>query len=75
MTEEEFNILEAKRKVYDDTFCDTVQKFYHHPAVYHGLDSSENTRRLIYSIIFSDMTEKEIIAELDKIAPPGTTYM
>ena len=74
MTEMEFNALEAKRRALDKNFVATVQRFYHHPAVHHGMDSV-TVRRLIYPIIFSDMTEKEIISELDKIAPPGMTYM
>ena len=74
MTEKEFNLLEKKYMERDKDFIAAVQKFYHHPAVHHGMDS-ENVRRLIYPIIFSNMTEKEIIAELDKLAPPGMTYM
>ena len=74
MTENEFNLLEEKYMALDKDFCATVQRFLLHPAVYHGMDSA-TTRRLIYPIIFSEKTDKEIIAELDKLAPPGKTYM
>lgn len=73
MTDEEFEKLESLRKKYDSDFYDTVQKFFHHPAVHHGMESI-TLRRLIYPVIFSKKTDVEIIAELDKLAPPGKTY-
>ena len=73
MTEEEFEKLEKLREKYNPEFCNTVQKFFHHPAVHHGMKSI-TTRRLVYPVIFSGKPDAEIIAELDKLAPPGKTY-
>lgn len=73
MTDEEFEKLEKLREAYDDNFYDTVQKYHHHPAVHHGMKSI-TTRRLVYPVIFSEKPDAEIIAELDKLAPPGKTY-
>lgn len=73
MTDAEFEKLEKLRETYDKKFCETVQKFFHHPAVHHGMDSV-TLRRLIYPVIFSEKPDAEIIAELDKLAPPGKRY-
>ena len=73
MTDAEFAELEKLRAAYDENFCKTVQKFFHHPAVHHGMDSV-TLRRLIYPVIFSGKPDADIIAELDKLAPPGKRY-
>ena len=74
MTDDEFNALEKKRRAYDEEFFSVVKKFYHHPAVYVGMRDI-SFHREIYEIIFSNKTDAEIVSELDKLAPPGTTYL
>ena len=73
MTNKEFEKYEERFESRDKALFETIQKYFHHPAVCHCMKSI-SLRQKVFPIIFSDKTDKEIFAELDKIAPPGRTY-
>lgn len=86
MNEKEYELLRERfiNHIYDKKKDDEMEKVINrwwnaHDATYFGLDyetyKNENLLKAILPVLFSGLSDEDIIKELDKILPPGGTYL
>lgn len=74
MSDEELDRLEELFQKNDKHFDKIFQKFFSHRCMCVAM-YSEHARRFLYPVLYSGLPDEEIWAELDRLAPPGYTYM
>ncbi len=74
MSDEELDRLEELFQKDDKHVIEIFQKFYRHRCMC-IVDRCASARRFVFPVLFSGLPDEEIWAELDRLAPPGFTYL